>query len=154
MISICGGVQSPVIGGLAGVVVAVIVPPIEIKALVKRLKQNGSSCPGLRLEAIIPKARLPTTSRHEIKVPLPEKNGPNPELKPELNAVPEELKEAICKEAGRHCHNSGVEGSGIKFCNEDIAPGNVAVASRTSESPLGLQGRGFELRCIIESARP
>ena len=44
--SICGGVQALVVGGLTGVVVAVIMPPTTTSVLVRRLMQTGSSWPG------------------------------------------------------------------------------------------------------------
>jgi hypothetical protein len=40
-------------------------------------------------------------------------------------------------DAGRHVHTFLVVGSGIRFCNTAIAPGNRSVSSRLSDSPEG-----------------
>src|SRR5262245_55374652 len=74
--------------------------------------------------------------------------GPKPPENPELNPGPNVLKFTFSIAAGRHCHRLFVDGCGIKFCNDCIAPLKVFDASSVSESPRARHARGFESRCI------
>src|SRR5712671_602330 len=75
--------------------------------------------------------RLPITIVHGMKV---------------APAKPFSARSVSNCDAGRHCQRSLVDGSGIKFASDAIAPVNAVVESSVSLAPRGLQGRGLALR--------